>query len=182
VRRSYPQKQENIDVFKEKVQRSSLMILTDYRGSDKGLTVDETNILRRKIREKSGEYKVFKNTLARRALNDLSITGLDQQLENPTAFAFAYKDPVEVAKAIVDFAKTKRTTTNPDGVPIMKIGYMDGQIFDYSGLVKLASLPSKEVLLSRLVGSIKAPLTQFHTVLTEPMAKLVRVLKAISTK
>lgn len=181
MRRSYPKKQENIDSFKEKIQRSSLMILTDYRGQGKGLTVEETNALRRKIREKSGEYKVFKNTLARRALNDLSITDLDKDLENTTAFAFAYQDPIDVAKAIVDFAKTKKTTDNADGVPIMKVGYMDGKVYNYRELVQLASLPSREVLLSRLVGSIKAPLSRFHTVLTEPMGKLVRVLKAIST-
>jgi len=175
-------KQRIIENLREKFQKSSLALLTDYRGNEKGLTVQEINELRKSFKQKAGELKVVKNTLIRRTLEELEISGLDSQLYNPTALIFSYGDPVGIAKILVDFARKKKTATSAEGIPIIKAGYLEGKILTPAQVRELAMLPGKQEMLAKLVSTIAAPISSFLRVLTEPMAKLVRILPQIKTE
>ena len=107
---------------------------------------------------------MLKNTLVRRALDDMGITGLDHTLSGPSAYAFGMNDPVSPAKVVYDFINKNKD----DGRLSVKAGLMDGQVLDAKQVKALSELPSKEVLLSRLVGSLQAP-----------VAKLVYFLEAL---
>jgi large subunit ribosomal protein L10 len=179
LKKNTEEKQQVVDDLVDKFKRSNLAILTDYRGEEKGLTVEEVNILRKSFRAKGGEFKVVKNTLIKRALDEMKIEGLDDQLFNPTAILFSFQDPAAVSKALVDFAKTKKSVTNVNGVPIIKMGYLEGKLLNPDRIRELALLPSKEVMLARLAGTLQAPISKLVRTLAEPMAKLVRLLPQI---
>ena len=129
-----------------------------------GITVEEVTELRNQFRAAGVEYCVLKNTLVRRALDDMGITGLDHTLSGPSAYAFGMNDPVSPAKVVYDFINKNKD----DGRLSVKAGLMDGQVLDAKQVKALSELPSKEVLLSRLVGSLQAP-----------VAKLVYFLEAL---
>ena len=128
----------------EKLKACQSMVIVSYNA----ITVAEVTELRNQFRAAGVEYVVLKNTLVRRALAEIGVTGLDEVLEGPSAFAFGMTDPAAPAK--------------------MKAGLMDGEVLSVAQVKALSELPSKEVLLSRLVGSIQAP-----------VAKLVYFLEAL---
>lgn len=135
----------------EKVKNAQSIVAVEY----KGLTVEEATKLRADCRNAGVEYCVLKNTLVRRALNDLGINGWDSQLEGPTAFAFGTNDAVAPAKVICDFidkAKNDHLT--------VKVGLMGTEVMDEKAVKALAALPSREVLLARLVGSLNSPVSK----------------------
>ena len=134
-------KQETVNEITNKVKESSSTVLFEYHG----LTVNETMELRRKLKESGSEYKVYKNTLVKRALDSLNID-LDSELNGPKAIAFG-TDAVAPIKVLSDFAKDHPAL-------VMKIGYVDGQIADTNMLKQLASIPSREGLLTMLASGL----------------------------
>ena len=136
------QKQGIINEIADKVKNSSSVVFFEYQG----LTVTETNELRRKLKESGSEYKVYKNTLATRALNDLKIDV--GTLEGPKAIAFS-SDAVAPIKVLADFAKKHPALE-------LKVGIVDGSITDADGLKALSTIPSREGLLTMLAGGMIA--------------------------
>ncbi len=134
-------KQETVNEITNKVKESSSTVLFEYHG----LTVNETMELRRKLRDSGSDYKVYKNTLVKRALDSLNID-MDAELNGPKAMAFG-TDAVAPIKVLSDFAKDHPAL-------IMKIGYVDGQIADQNMLKQLASIPSREGLLTMLASGL----------------------------
>lgn len=131
----------------EKFKASKSTIATDYRG----LTVAEVTELRKQLREAGVEYKVLKNTLSRRALAELEVTGFDEYLTGPTALAFGFDDPVTPAKVLNDFARRHKALE-------LKGGLVEGKVVSAEGVISLATLPSREGLLSMLLSVLQAPM------------------------
>ena len=144
-----------VSEISEKLKNCQSMVVVHFNG----ITVEEVTELRNQFRAAGVEYCVLKNTLVRRALDDMGITGLDHTLSGPSAYAFGMNDPVSPAKVVYDFINGRLS---------VKAGLMDGQVLDAKQVKALSELPSKEVLLSRLVGSLQAP-----------VAKLVYFLEAL---
>jgi ribosomal protein L10 len=145
-------KSQKVDEIVEKIQNSQSCIVIDYKG--KGLTVEEDTELRKKFREANVEYKVLKNTLVRRAAEKVGNMEKfdDVNLVGPNAFAFGINDAVAPAKIVKDFAKTHPKVE-------LKMAYIEGEFYDAASLEKVASIPSREVLIAKLLGSFKAPLS-----------------------
>ena len=137
-----------VDELKAKVDGTSTAVVTEYRG----MTVAQIQTLRRQLRALDADYKVFKNTLVRRAIAGTTVEPLDAFLEGPTAIAFVNGDVSAVAKALRDFAKATPTL-------VVKGGVLDGKALSVSDLAALADLPSRDVLLARLAGLIASPLS-----------------------
>jgi large subunit ribosomal protein L10 len=137
-----------VDELKAKVDATSTAVVTEYRG----MTVAQIQTLRRQLRALDADYKVFKNTLVRRAIAGTTVEPLDAFLEGPTAIAFVNGDVSAVAKALRDFAKATPTL-------VVKGGVLDGKALSVSDLAALADLPSRDVLLARLAGLIASPLS-----------------------
>ncbi len=137
-----------VEDVKTRVATTSTAVVTEYRG----LTVTQIQELRRQLRAAGADYKVFKNTLVRRAIAGTSVEALAAFLEGPTAIAFVSGDVSAVAKSLRDFAK---------GAPalVVKGGVLNGQVLSNRDLVALADLPSRQVLLARVAGMIASPLT-----------------------
>jgi large subunit ribosomal protein L10 len=138
-----------IDEIRSKLDAADAAVLTEYRG----LTVTELAELRAALRPASTEYKVFKNTLARRAAEDTGLADIVPLLEGPVAIAFVSGDAVLAAKALRDFAKT-----NPNLV--VKGGLLNSQVLSVSEIEALADVAPREVLLARLAGGFQAPLVK----------------------
>lgn len=143
----------------------------DYRG----LKVGEATELRRKIRETGAHYQVVKNTLAKRALAGTSLEPLEPHLKGMIGLAFTAKDPVALAKTLNDFAKDVPAV-------VFKAGVLDNKALDEKQFKALATLPSKEALLSQLLSVLQAPIQQLLGVLQAPARDLVMVLKAYENK
>lgn len=135
------QKQQVIDEIKDKVKNASTYVLFDYRG----LTDSESKELRRKLRETGSDYKIYKNTLMARAFSDLNVD-IDASLVGPSALAFG-EDQVAPVKVLSDFAKTHQAL-------VLKVGVVDGVVSDEVVLKQLASIPSREGLLTMLAGGM----------------------------
>lgn len=157
---------EIADHFRE----SSAAVLTEYRG----LTVAQLKELRRSLGD-TVTYAVVKNTLTKRAAQDAGVTGLDDLLAGPSAIAFVKGDPVDAAKGIRTFAKE-----NP--ALVIKGGFMDGAVLTAAQIVKIADLESREVLLSKLAGAMKAKQAQAAGLLAAPLGKAARALGALQVK
>ena len=168
----YLPKQEKIDAvaeIKEDLAASSGYFLTDYRG----LKVSEITDLRRKLRAAGVEYKVVKNTLFSLAAGEEATSVLSQYLEGPTAVAFVKADPVASAKALVDFAREHKTMS-------LKAGMVEGQFLNLEQVQALSKIPSKEVLIAQMLGSMQSPITGFVGTLQGLMSNLVYTLQAVT--
>ena len=162
-----PEKIEAVAELKERLQSHVVAIATQY----KGVTVEQVTELRRKLRAAGVEFKVYKNTLVKRALDELGITGGAGLLEGPTAWAFS-NDPVTPAKVIRDFAKEVK-------VVAMNGGVLEGRAITKAQAESLASLPAKEVLLGQVVWTIAGPLRNLLGVLNGVPRNLASVLDQI---
>ena len=138
-------KKQTVAEITAKLQNCKSMIVVKYSG----LTVENVTALRAQCRAKNVEYCVLKNTLVRRALDDLKIEGLDSLLEGPNAFVFGMEDPVSAAKVICDFIDKDKTNALE-----LKAGLLDGKAIDVKTIDSLAKLPSREELLAKLLGSM----------------------------
>jgi len=134
-------KAEVVNEIAEKMKNSASYVLFEYRG----LTVSETNELRRKLRESGSDFKVYKNTLTKRALDSLNIN-IDEHLNGPKAIAFG-TDAVAPIKALSEFAKSHTALE-------MKVGVVDGEIADQAMLNELSQIPSREGLLTMFAGGL----------------------------
>lgn len=162
-----PEKIEAVAELKERIQNNKVAIATQY----KGITVEQVTALRRKLRAEKVIFKVYKNTLMKRAMDELGITGADSAMDGPTAWAFS-EDPVMPAKIIRDFAKEVK-------VVAMNGGILEGRAITKAQVESLASMPPREVLLSQVIGTIAAPMRNFLGVLNAVPRNLVSVLDQI---
>ncbi|NMS91054.1 50S ribosomal protein L10 [Clostridioides difficile] len=151
MRKAIEIKSEVVSEIVEKLQKSSAAVVVDY----KGLTVEEVTELRKQMREAGVDYKVYKNTLVRRAAKEVGIEQFnDELLVGTNAIAFGYDDPVAPARILKGFM---------DSHPKMKLkmGVVEGAFYDESKIVEMANIPSREVLIAKLLGSLKAPVSNF---------------------
>ena len=137
-------KQQVVAEIADKLQRGVSCVVVDY----KGLTVEEVTELRNKFREVGVDYKVYKNTLVRRAAAEVG------DLVGSNGFAVSFDDAVAPVRVISDFAKKHPNLE-------MKMGYVEGEFYDVERMKELANIPSREELIAKLVGSFKAPLSNF---------------------
>ena len=151
-------------------RNSSATVLTEYRG----LTVSEITELRRSLGSET-KYSVSKNTLAKRAATDAGIEGLDELFTGPTALAFVSGDVVEAAKGLKEFAKA-----NP--LLVIKGGVFEGKAISAAEVAKLADLESREVLLAKLAGAMKANLSKAASLFNEPASQVARLVAALQEK
>ncbi len=149
---------------------SSAGVLTEYRG----LTVAQLKQLRRSLGD-NATYAVVKNTLTSIAAKEAGVDAFDGQLTGPSAIAFITGDPVEAAKGLRDFAKA-----NPHLV--IKGGYLEGKTLSPAEITKLADLESREVLLAKLAGAMKASLTNAAYLFAAPLAQAARTIDALRLK
>ncbi len=131
-------------------------VLVDYRG----LTVAQDTALRKELREAGITYKVYKNTMINFAVKDTVFADLSQKLDGPTAIAITTGDATAPARILAKFAKTAEKLQ-------LKAGVVEGTYFDENGIVAIASIPSKDELLGRLLGSMKSPITNMARVLNQ---------------
>jgi large subunit ribosomal protein L10 len=164
-------KNESIKELRARVEASPNFFLTDYRG----LTVGELRTLRNSLRKSSAQYAVIKNTLFGKALGEEKLAQFKAMLEGPTGVAFAGSDPVAAAKALVQFANESKKLK-------IKAGVVDGIFYDLAKVEALSRVPSRPELLSKLVGSLKSPLSGIVGVLHGNKRKLVQLLQAIHVK
>lgn len=151
----------------EQVSKAQAIVVAEYRG----LPVGDMTALRSQAR-KSGVYlRVLKNTLVRRAVDGTPFSGLADQMVGPLVFGIS-TDPVSAAKVLNDFAKANDKF-------VIKAGALPNQVMDANGIKALASLPSREELLSKLLGTMQAPVAQFVRTLNEVPTKFVRGLAAV---
>jgi large subunit ribosomal protein L10 len=161
------QKKVVVDEVSEQVSKAQAIIIAEYRG----LQVGEMTELRAQAR-KSGVYlRVLKNTLVRRAVDGTAFSGLANEMVGPLVFGMS-SDPVSAAKVLSDFAKANDKF-------IIKAGAMPNQVMDVNSIQALAALPSREELLSKLLGTMQAPVAKFVRTLNEVPTKFVRGLAAV---
>ena len=165
------EKEEMLQMLKEKMGSAQLIVMTDY----KGINVSAMTKLRRKMRESGSEFKVAKNTIAKIAARELGIEGMDEYLEGPTALAFGFEDPVAPAKILGDFAKEYKQLA-------IKAGILEGRLVGEAQIKDLANLPSREVLLAKVLGGMQAPMYGFAGALQGLLRNLVYVLEAVREK
>lgn len=165
-------KQEQVVQMHERLTRAKAVFLADFRG----MSVGQATSLRNELRAASVEYKVFKNTLLNLAAKGTESECLESHLAGPTAVAITYDDPVAAAKVLSKFAK------DPQGKFVLKAGVLSGKLLDVKQIQALADLPSREVLIAKMLGSMQAPATNFVGVLAALPGSLVRALDAIRAK
>lgn len=141
-------KEAKVAEIREKLEKAQGVVFSQYQG----LTVEEDTELRKKLRDAGVEYKVYKNTLTTLAAKELGLDGVVSYLEGPVSVAFGYEDATAPARILNDFAKTHKKLE-------LKAGIVDGTIYNSEEVAKLASIPSREVLIAQLLGSFKAPLS-----------------------
>ena len=143
-------KEAKVAEIKEKLEKSQGLVLSEYQG----LNVEDDTLLRKSLREAGVEYKVYKNTLVILAARELGIEGIVEHLQGPISIAFGYEDPTVAARVLNEFAKTHKKLE-------LKAGIIQGQVFDSAKINELAAIPPRDVLIARLLGSFKAPLSNF---------------------
>ncbi len=162
------EKQQIAEDLRDRLSKSAIIVLTDYKGLD----VAAMNDLRRRLRAEEIEYQVVKNTLLIRAAEDNDIALIKDYFKGPSAIALSYEDPVAPAKVLSQFAKENKKLE-------IKVGVMNGQVLDANAIKALATLPSREVLLGQLLSALNAIPTSFVRTLAEVPRSFVSVLAAI---
>lgn len=149
-------KQPIVDEIKGYVNDAKAIVAVDYRG----LTVEEDTKLRKQLREAGVVYKVYKNTLLKRAFEGTEYEALAKHLEGPTAVAFGITDATAPARVISNVIKNAPNLE-------FKAGVVEGTYYDAKGIQVIATIPSREELLSKLLGSLQSPITNFARVLKQ---------------
>lgn len=165
-----PDKAATVAELTEQFKDSNAVVLTEYRG----LTVSQLTQLRSNLKD-TATYSVVKNTLTKIAARQAGVTAFEDQLAGPSAVAFVTGDPVEAAKGLRDFARA-----NP--ALVIKGGYLDGNVLTADEVRRLADLESREVLLAKLAGAMKASLTKAAVLFNAPLSKAVRTVDALRLK
>ena len=149
-------KQPIIEEISASIKDAQSVVLVDYRG----LTVELDTQLRKNLREAGVTYKVYKNTMMNFAFKGTEFEGLSQYLEGPSAVAISTEDATAPARVLAQFAKTA------DKLEI-KAGVVEGTVYDAKGIASIANIPSRDVLISRLLGSMQSPITNFARVMNQ---------------
>ncbi len=149
-------KQPIVDEIKKNVEGAVSIVVVDYRG----LTVEQDTRLRKEFREAGIIYKVYKNTLIKRAVEGTDFAQLNGDLEGPTAIAIAKQDATASARIIAKFAKTAPALE-------IKAGVVEANYYDAAAMQVIASIPSRQELISKLLGSIQSPITNFARVINQ---------------
>lgn len=158
-----------VEEIKGKIEDSQSLVLVNYRG----LNVAEDTELRAKFREAGVEYKVYKNTMMRRAFDALGHGEFAEHLKGPSAIAFGMEDMVAPAKIMAEFAEAHEELE-------IKAGMVDGDFLDVDGVKSLAKLPPKEILLAQFLGGLNAPIQGLANVMNGTLSGFARVLNAIA--
>ena len=167
--RTRKHKEQIVKEIREKFQKASLVILTDFHG----MTVAESTTLRRKLREVGAEYKVVKNTLMKYAYPGTPVEQIKDAFVGPTGIVFATEDIVATAKVLKEFFEDEGFNLK------FKAAVVEGKPADYEMIKQLASLPSREELLSQLVFTLKYPINAIAWSLDNLFTKLVTVLENV---
>ena len=162
-------KETQVAEIKDRFNSAEAIIMVDYRG----LTVKAMQQLRTKLRETGSEVKVYKNSLTEIAIRELALPNMDAYLEGPTAFVFIPEDAVAPAKALTAFAKTFPALE-------LKGGFVQGQVVDADGVKAIATLPSREELIAKLLGTMQNPIVGFARVLNGPVEAFARTVQAVA--
>ena len=149
-------KQPIVEAIAEEIKDAQSVVLVDYRG----LTVAQDTELRKQLREAGVVYKVYKNTMMKRAFEGTEFEGLENCLEGPSAIAVSKDDATAPARILCKFAKDAPALE-------LKGGVVEGTVYDVAGLAELSKIPSREELLSKLLGSIQSPITNFARVIKQ---------------
>ena len=160
-------KQPIVQAIAEDIQGAQSAVLVDYRG----LTVAEDTELRTQLREAGVIYKVCKNTMMRRAFEGTEFAELDSYLEGPSAIAISKDDATAPARILCKFAKDAKALE-------LKAGVVEGTVYDSAALNELAKIPSRDELLSKFLGSIQSPITNFARVIKQIAEKDGEVVEA----
>lgn len=161
------EKQIVIDEISAQLSEAQSIVVAEYRGID----VASVTVLRKKARESGVYLRVLKNTLVTRAIKETNFQQLEDKLVGPLIYAIS-KDPVAAAKVLSSFAKEN------DKI-VLKAGALPGSVLDSNGIKQLAAMPSREELLSKLMGTMQAPIAKFVRTLNEVPTKFVRGLAAV---
>ena len=145
-----------IEEIQSSIKDAKSVVVVDYRG----LTVEQDTRLRKTLRESNITYKVYKNTMINFAIQGTEFEGLAPYLEGPTAIAISTEDATAPAREICKFAKTAPKLE-------VKAGIVEGTAYDAQGIVQIASVPSREELLAKLLGSMKSPISNLARVLNQ---------------
>ena len=149
-------KQPIVEEISASIKDAQSVVLVDYRG----LTVEQDTELRKKLREAGVTYKVYKNTMMNFAFKGTDFEGLAPYLEGPSAMALSTEDATAPARVLAEFAKTAKALE-------IKAGVVEGTVYDAKGMEAIASIPSRDVLISKLLGSLQSPITNFARVMNQ---------------
>jgi large subunit ribosomal protein L10 len=163
-----PAKVEQVEQLTEKLSQAKVAILTDYRG----LTVSQLQDLRGRLRGADVEYRIVKNTLARRAAAEAGHEELQSELVGPVAIAFGYDDLSTPARLLAEFVRTTRLKLDIVG------GLVEGRVLPPEQVRQLADLPSREVLIAQLLGTLQSPVAQLTATIEAPVQQLIGLLEA----
>ncbi|OFW58065.1 MAG: 50S ribosomal protein L10 [Actinobacteria bacterium RBG_19FT_COMBO_54_7] len=164
-----PEKVAKMENIRASFLNNSVVFLTDFAG----LSVEEISNLRSSLKEKGADYKVLKNTLTLLAIKDTDYEALSRFIVGPVAAAFTSGDAMAIAKELVAYARQ-----NPKLK--LKAGYMEGRVLDANAVKSVATLPPREVLLAKVMGSMRSPIYSLHSVLSGPYRKLTYALASIA--
>lgn len=168
---NFEAKKQVVEEIKAKIQDAKSVVLVKFSG----LTVAEDTDFRREFRKNNVEYKVYKNTLVKRAFNDLGVTAFDDDLNGSTSVAFG-SDETGASKVVMDAVKKY------DQKVIVKSAFVEGNRVDEAGVKALASMPTKEELIAKMLGSLQSPITKFAGVLSAIPRGLVIALSEVAKK
>jgi large subunit ribosomal protein L10 len=161
-------KVEQVELLADRLRRAKVAVLTDYRG----LTVQQLQDLRGRLRTADVEYRIVKNTLARRAAEQAGVPDLQAELTGPTAIAFGYDDFAAPSRLLSEFVRATRLRLDVVG------GLVDGRVVGADRARQLADLPPKDVLLAQLLGTLQSPVAQLVATIQAPVQQLVGLLES----
>ena len=156
MKEAYKQKQIIIDEIKEKFEKAESAVVIDYMG----ITVAQADAMRKNLREADVDYTVYKNTLVKRAIEGTNFEQLAEVLEGPSAFAFSYDDATAPARVLNDAIKEYKKMA-------FKGGFVEGEFYDKDAMEQIAAIPSRDVLISKFMGSIQSPIANFARVVSQ---------------
>lgn len=165
------EKKKVVEEFKDKINRSKVMVLSECLG----LTVKEVTELRKKLRAEESEFRVVKNTILLRAATEVGLAGVKEHCHGPTAVLLGYKDAVAPLKVLVKFLKDT-------GKGSLRLGRIDKDLFKGGELEAISKLPAKEVLISKVLGGLQSPIYGLVYVLQGSIRKLVYALAEVQKK
>jgi len=164
-------KADTVEALRRTIGAQKGAVIAEFSG----LTVAEITSLRKKLREVDAEFKVVKNTMIRLAAKDSDFGKLDEFFTGPTALAVTHGDPVALARAMKEFVAGSKKIR-------LKAGFFEGRVLGIKDVESLAEVPPREVLLSRLAGGLKSPVSRLVQALSGPQRKLVYALDSIHEK